>query len=213
MQGSTVFVLDAHEIYRRGLVSCLAAADGVVAVEQAASVAEAWDNPALGETDVALIDVRTEGAADFVRDLQDFAGVCVLAIGTPDERERLEAAADAGAYAALDRSRLTPRSLVLAVLTTVEGGAMLVRDLRPAEPARAGAGTALAAAPVSAATLSLRERDVLGLIADGLPTRQVATELNYSERTIKKVLGDVVVKLGARSRSHAIAQAVRQGLI
>lgn len=210
MQGSTVFVLDAHAIYRRGLVSCLEAADGVEAVEQAASVAEAWDNPALGESDVALVDVRTEGAVDFVRDLQDFAGVCVLAIGTPDERERLEAAADAGAYAALDRTRLTPRSVVLAVLTTVEGGAMLVRDMRPVEPARP-AGTAVA--PASAATLSLRERDVLGLIADGLPTRQVATELNYSERTIKKVLGDVVVKLGARSRSHAIAQAVRQGLI
>jgi DNA-binding NarL/FixJ family response regulator len=70
------------------------------------------------------------------------------------------------------------------------------------------AGTATASPALSA-----RERDVLGLIAEGLPTRQVATELNYSERTIKKVLGDIVVKLGAKSRSQAIANAVRQGLI
>ena len=61
--------------------------------------------------------------------------------------------------------------------------------------------------------LTSREQRVLSLVADGLPTREIGEELHYSERTVKKVLGDVVVKLGARSRSQAIARAVRQGII
>ena len=210
MQQSAVFVLDSHAIFRRGIVSCLDAADGIATVEDAGSVAEAWDNPALGETDVALVDVEAENAVEFIRDLDGFAGIRALAVGSPESQARLQAAADAGAYAALDRSRLTPRSLVLAVLTAAEGGAMLVSSLRPpVETAESVVPSAGSAGPA----LNTRERDVLALIADGLPTRQVATELNYSERTIKKVLGDIIVKLGARSRSQAIAQAVRQGII
>ena len=54
---------------------------------------------------------------------------------------------------------------------------------------------------------------MLRLIADGHATREVAAELCYSERTVKNVLHDVVTKLGARTRSHAVAHAVRAGLI
>ncbi|HWI07564.1 MAG TPA: LuxR C-terminal-related transcriptional regulator, partial [Solirubrobacteraceae bacterium] len=85
----------------------------------------------------------------------------------------------------------------------------------------AGATTMLATyrshlpAPATATSpeLTSREQRVLALVADGLPTREIGEELHYSERTVKKVLGDVVVKLGARSRSQAIARAVRQGII
>ena len=58
-----------------------------------------------------------------------------------------------------------------------------------------------------------REQQVLALIAQGHPTREVALELSYSERTVKNVLHDVVTKLNARSRSQAVAHAVREGLI
>ncbi len=54
---------------------------------------------------------------------------------------------------------------------------------------------------------------MLSLIAAGHPTREVALELSYSERTVKNVLHDVVTKLNARSRSQAVAFAVREGLI
>ena len=54
---------------------------------------------------------------------------------------------------------------------------------------------------------------MLALIAQGHPTREVALELSYSERTVKNVLHDVVTKLNARSRSQAVAHAVREGLI
>ena len=61
--------------------------------------------------------------------------------------------------------------------------------------------------------LTDREQQVLSLIANGHPTREVAQQLCYSERTVKNVLHDVVTKLGARSRSQAVAHAVREGLI
>jgi DNA-binding NarL/FixJ family response regulator len=64
-----------------------------------------------------------------------------------------------------------------------------------------------------AARLTDREQQVLTLIAAGHPTREVAQELSYSERTVKNVLHDVVTKLNARSRSQAVAFAVREGLI
>ena len=66
---------------------------------------------------------------------------------------------------------------------------------------------------LSLSRLTTQERQVLGLIAQGHATQEVARELCYSERTVKNVLHDVVTKLGARSRSHAVADAVRQGLI
>jgi DNA-binding NarL/FixJ family response regulator len=65
----------------------------------------------------------------------------------------------------------------------------------------------------SLARLTEREQQVLALIAKGHPTREVALELSYSERTVKNVLHDVVTKLNARSRSQAVAHAVREGLI
>ena len=63
------------------------------------------------------------------------------------------------------------------------------------------------------ARLTEREQQVLALIAQGHPTREVAQELCYSERTVKNVLHDVSTKLNARSRSQAVAHAVREGLI
>jgi len=61
--------------------------------------------------------------------------------------------------------------------------------------------------------LSRREFDVLRLLADGETTRGIAQELNYSERTVKNIVHDVLAKLNCRTRAHAVALAARQGLI
>jgi DNA-binding NarL/FixJ family response regulator len=66
---------------------------------------------------------------------------------------------------------------------------------------------------LSLSWLTAREKQVLQLVAEGHPTREVASQLCYSERTIKNVIHDCVTKLHARSRSQAVAEAVRAGLI
>lgn len=61
--------------------------------------------------------------------------------------------------------------------------------------------------------LSDRETQVLRLVADGLDTYEIARQLAYSERTVKNVLHDVTSRLPLRNRSHAVAYALREGLI
>jgi DNA-binding NarL/FixJ family response regulator len=55
--------------------------------------------------------------------------------------------------------------------------------------------------------------EVLRLVAEGLDTGEIAKRLSYSERTIKNVIHDVVTRLNLRNRSHAVAYALREGLI
>lgn len=61
--------------------------------------------------------------------------------------------------------------------------------------------------------LADREEDVLKLVAAGLDTREIAQQLSYSERTVKNVLHDVINRFQLRNRSHAVAYAIREGLI
>lgn len=63
------------------------------------------------------------------------------------------------------------------------------------------------------AGLSPRETEVLRLVADGMDTAEIARVLCYSERTVKNVLHQVTTRLQLRNRSHAVAYAVREGLI
>jgi DNA-binding NarL/FixJ family response regulator len=61
--------------------------------------------------------------------------------------------------------------------------------------------------------LAQRELEILRLIADGMDTAEIATTLSYSERTVKNVLHDVTSRLQLRNRSHAVAYALKQGMI
>ncbi|HUR86650.1 MAG TPA: response regulator transcription factor [Solirubrobacteraceae bacterium] len=174
-------------------------------MESVGSVAEAWAHPALGEAEVVLVDATIDGAGDFVANVLDFTDTRVVALAGKEQIERLAQMVDAGAVAALVREDLTAERLGLSLRAVAAGATMMlatypkIPDALPPVAVRPG--------------LTDREQQVLSLVADGLPTREIGEELHYSERTVKKVLGDVVVKLGARSRSQAIARAVRQGII
>ncbi|MFE9445122.1 LuxR C-terminal-related transcriptional regulator [Streptomyces sp. NPDC006602] len=71
----------------------------------------------------------------------------------------------------------------------------------------------LAGQQPGSADLSTRELDVLRLLAEGLSTAEVAGSLNYSERTIKNVLHDMITRLRLRNRTHAVAYAIRSGAL
>ena len=62
-------------------------------------------------------------------------------------------------------------------------------------------------------SLGDRERDVLRLVADGFNTAEIALRLSYSERTVKNILYNVLSRLRVRNRSHAVAAAIRSGMI
>ena len=61
--------------------------------------------------------------------------------------------------------------------------------------------------------LNDRERSVLVLLAEGLDTTEIAQRLAYSERTIKNIIHDVITRLNLRNRSHAVAYAIKSGIV
>jgi DNA-binding NarL/FixJ family response regulator len=210
-----VFVLDSHPIYRRGLTACLADVDGVVAVAEAGSVREAWQLTPLREADVVVIDHDMPGALEFIRQLREATGANVVVCSARHEESSVIAAVGAGAGGYLCKDTLTPQSLLDAVRAASNGAGVMAPELLGVllrSISRASRET-LEPRGLSLSRLSSREQQVLRLLADGHPIREVAAQLSYSERTIKNVIHDVVTKLNVRTRSQAVAQAVREGLI
>ena len=210
-----VFLVDPHSIYRRGLVACLEDVAEIDSVADAASIEAAWTTSELLEADVVLVDDDLEGAHDFIRDLGERTGASVLVCsGRSDQRELL-AAVQAGAVGYLWKETLTPDTLVASLRTAATGSGVLAPDLLGdllRTIARAQSEL-LEPRGLSLSPLTVREQEALRLVAEGHPTREVAKRLSYSERTVKNVIHDVVTKFNARSRSQAVAAAVREGLI
>jgi DNA-binding NarL/FixJ family response regulator len=207
-----LFVLDTHTIYRRGLVACLDLLEDVEAVHDAERVRDAWEHPALFESDIVLLDPALPGGNDFVGAVREATGARVIICSSDGGQEAVLGALQAGAVGYLRKDELTPETLATAVKAAVNGTGVVTPDLLEHLLASHQTESAAASRPV-AAKLTDREQQVLALIAAGHPTREVAQELCYSERTVKNVLHDVVTKLNARSRSQAVAFAVREGLI
>ena len=205
-----LFVLDTHTIYRRGLVACLDLLDEVESVAEAERVRDAWEHPALFAADLVLMDPALPGGGDFVAAVREATGARVIVCASDSGQDAAISALQAGAVGYLPKDELTPESLASAVRAAADGTSVMTPDLL--EHLLAKLPENADARPV-AARLTDREQQVLSLIAAGHPTREVALELSYSERTVKNVLHDVVTKLNARSRSQAVAFAVREGLI
>jgi DNA-binding NarL/FixJ family response regulator len=206
-----VFVVDPHAIYRRGLAASLELVDGVQAVQHAGSVREAWDHGALFGSDIVLVDTELDGGLDLVGAVAESTGAKVIVCTSRATQDDVLSAIQAGAVGVLRKDTLTVEGLGAAVRAAASGTGVvasdllagLMRSLTP-EALESGHGPA---------RLTDREQQVLTMIAAGHPTREVAEELCYSERTVKNILHDVVTKLNARSRSQAVAYAVREGLI
>jgi DNA-binding NarL/FixJ family response regulator len=219
-----VFVVEGHPIFRRGLAECLRPLGPVTQVDEAADVAEATSHAAFETADLVFVDNDLPGAVELLRELADGGGadVIVLLAGVDDD---VFDAVEAGAVGFLSKDTLTPETLAGAVQAAANGTTVIAPGLLAGLAHRHGAvgGGGLRTGAADGAGrrhdgggsrwLTQREQQVLSLIAEGHPTREVAERLCYSERTVKNVLHDVVTKLGARSRSQAVAHAVRDGLI
>jgi DNA-binding NarL/FixJ family response regulator len=138
----------------------------------------------------------------------------VLIAGTLDETG-VVAAAEAGVSALVRRSEATPERLTSVILKVRDGEAEMPADLLARLLGQVGRLQRQILAPrgLRFSGLTDREIEVLRLVAEGLDTGEIARRLSFSERTIKSVLHDVTTRLQLRNRAHAVAYAVREGLI
>jgi DNA-binding NarL/FixJ family response regulator len=208
-----IFIVFRDTIYVSGLTATLSAAPAVEAVAHANSIALAWEDEALAEADVVVLDSDLGGAMAFVQEiaLQTGAGV-LLCLREASTADVLEAVGN-GVGGALARDLLTPDTLLAAVSAVAAGifafDAGVLRTL-------SGCVTTVGERQRTGALgggFAPREQLVLSLVAAGLSNREIAKRLSYSERTIKTILHDVVIKLGVKSRSQAVALAVRERII
>ena len=208
-----VFLVDDHTVVRRGMRSFFdmlpdievigEAADGQAALDELAVRDKAGDLP-----DVVLMDLlmpRLDGVAATAAIRQRHSGVQVVALTSFSEAERVHAALVAGAAGYLLKDAEADE-LAAAIRAAHDGEVHL-------DPVVARKLTQLLVAPEHTATaLTVREREVLVLVAQGKSNREIADELVISERTARTHVSNVLGKLGLASRTQAALWAIREGL-
>ena len=208
-----VLVADDHPVVRAGLRALLSAEPGLTVVAEAGSGEETVLMARQHQPDVVLMDLRMPGAGGLtaIRQLSaDQPGVRVVVLTTYDSDADILPAVEAGAAGYLLKD--TPRdTLVGAIFAAARGETVLapsvagrlVNRLRAAPPE----------APATRETLSARETEVLMLAGRGLTNAQIGRELFVSEDTVKTHARRLFRKLGAADRAHAVAIALRRGLV
>ncbi|WP_018909433.1 helix-turn-helix transcriptional regulator [Salinispora arenicola] len=138
----------------------------------------------------------------------------VLVINDISEAELLTAV-ECRAVAVLPRTAVTVERLARAVHAAANGGGVMPPNLvgELLKHIERLHREVLTPNGLNAAGLTTREIDVLRLMADGLDTNEIADELCYSERTVKNVIYGVTHRLKLRNRAHAVAYALRTGMI
>ena len=209
-----VLLIDDHPLFGFGLVHALHAADARIQCSVVASAPEALARLQADEDiDLVLVDYRLQGdnGLNLLRQIAvSFPWVARLLISGMESAELIQSARSAGASGFLSK-RLSIEQ-ILAALARVEAG-HTVFDLRPEQseadqtPARAASG------PGSAWRLTLRQQEVLQLIAQGQSNRQIAQVLAISERTVKLHVTALLELFGASNRTHLLVQAQALGAV
>jgi DNA-binding NarL/FixJ family response regulator len=163
---------------------------------------------------VVVADKVDEQTVQILRSLQRNRGHAVLVVTEIDDAS-LASAVEAGIVGLVRRGEATPERLAHAVCGAARGEGTVPPDLLGRLLAQVGKVQRQLLSPrgMTLTGLSRREIDILRLVADGLDTMEIASALAYSERTVKNALHDVTSRLQLRNRSHAVAYALKQGLI
>ena len=196
-----VFLVDDHEVVRRGVAEVLEDEPGITVAGEAGSMAEAMARVPAVRPDVVVIDMRLPDGdgADLCRGLRDrVPGLRCLVLTSFSEQEALDAAVRAGASGFLLKQVRGP-ALVTAVRTVAAGGT-LFDEVAPAASRPSGTGTA---GGDRLATLTEQERTVLRLIGEGLTNRQIGARMGLAEKTVKNYTSHLLAKLGLERRTQA----------
>ncbi|GAA1071744.1 response regulator transcription factor [Kitasatospora nipponensis] len=175
------------------------------------------DQSEAAQADVVLVvaDTLDQRTVTQLRALRrNLPGRLVLVLSAPDAGA-LATAVECGVVGLLRRSEANADQLVRTLSAAVRGEGAIPPDLlgRLLEQMGRLQRQVLDPRGISFSGLHQREIDVLRLVSEGFDTREIAQQLAYSERTVKNVLHDVTTRLQLRNRSHAVAYALRQGLI
>lgn len=203
-----VFLLDDHEVVRRGLRDLLEAESDITVVGEAGLASEATRLIPSARPDVAILDGRLPDGSgiDVCRDVRSrHPEIHVLILTSYDDDTALFAAIMAGAAGYLLK-QVRGTDLVDSVRRVATGQSLL----DPAVTARVL--DRLRNGPEedpSLAQLTPQERRILALIADGMTNRQIGAELYLAEKTVKNYVSSLLAKLGFDSRTQAAVFATK----
>jgi DNA-binding NarL/FixJ family response regulator len=209
-------LVDDDELMRKGLRAVLSSDDEIDVVEEAENGRQAVRRAPRARPEVVLMDVRMpdlDGIAATSELLAAVPEAKVVILTTFEEDEYILGALRAGASGFLLK-RTSPEDLTAAIHTVAAGEALLSPSVTRRVIDR------MAAHPVIGEPtdprldeLTPREREVLGLIAQGMSNREIATALVVEETTVKTHVKRVLMKLDARDRVHAVILAYEWGLV
>jgi DNA-binding NarL/FixJ family response regulator len=200
-----VFLLDDHEIVRRGVRELLEAEADIEVVGEASTAAEALARVPASKPDVAVLDVRLPdgNGVSVCRDLRsDMPKLACLMLTSFADDEALFDAIMAGA-AGYVLKQIRGNDLVGAVRTVAAGGSLL-------DPKAAAAVMERMRAPKPAdplAALTDQERRILDLIGEGLTNRQIGERMFLAEKTVKNYVSNLLSKLGLQRRTQVAVLA------
>lgn len=200
-----VFLLDDHEIVRRGIADLLEHEDGITVVGEAGVAAGAAAAILAGDVTVAVLDGRLPDGSgiDVCRDVKsERPDIGCLILTSYDDDEAVLAAVLAGANGYLLKE-VRATGLIDAIRRVARGDVLLDPALADGVVARVAATSA--ASPLDA--LTPRETEILALIAQGLSNREIGATLFLAEKTVKNYVSGILSKLGMQRRTQAAVLA------
>ena len=199
-----ILTVEDHPVFREGLGTIIGSQKDMRLIAQATNAVEAMAEFRRHRPDITLMDLRlpgTNGTDALVAIRGEFPRARVIMLTTSEGDGEIQRAMRAGASAYLLKSM--PKDELLAVVRSVHAGR---RHVPPEVAARL-------AEHLGDEDLTARELEVLQLIRDGHRNKQIADELKVAESTVNFHIKNLVGKLGANDRTHAVTIAVRRGLL
>jgi two-component system, NarL family, response regulator LiaR len=208
-----VLIADDHAVVRQGLRTFLELQDDIEVVGDACDGEEAVVAALDGRPDVVLMDLMMPGVDGIEatrRILRERPATRVIALTSFLDDDKVLPAVRAGAAGYLLKD-VEPGELVRAIHTVNDGEPLL----HPAVTARVMRELSEGDEPAATADggLTAREREVLALVARGLPNKLIARELGIAEKTVKTHVSSILAKLGVSDRTQAALLAVRRGWV
>jgi DNA-binding NarL/FixJ family response regulator len=207
----TVFLLDDHEVVRRGVHDLLDAEPDLTVIGEASTAEQALVRVPALRPQVAVLDVRLPDGdgVGVCRELRSrMPDLACLMLTSFDDEEALLDAIMAGASGYVLK-QITGVDLVNAVRTVASGQSMLDPGATARVMARLRGGGAQEEPPQGLPGLTEREREILALVGEGLTNREIGKQLYLAEKTVKNNISRLLAKLGVERRVQAAVIATQ----